>query len=470
MSIVSLFLSLVTLTIASQADFDRLPSLLSQALKGEEDIEVVFEPGAYYYQEKHLEINGVRRPGLRLSFHCDGVVFLPVAGPEKGWSDAFSNPVTHAPLEVFTPLKQVLRRPEIRNAGTGLCRVRADEGYVSERNANDMYLVLTQWYQSRVYKVVKIERGYIYFQADKVTSDGSPEYDPDSDYRYGRVLPRYVLVKPSSAPAEAYRGTASRFLTVLDCSLKSFTLTGARFVGNGGKDCLIQFYKVVSDGIELSGCSFEHIHGNTVQVQYTGHFSFRENRLTGLWKTGLIIDYFSPGAVVTGNRFDDTGLLMAQDFCIIARGSDFRITDNVFRNFTYGAIGIGTHWREPIPASSSGIVERNELYCTDSFNRYLMDSGAIYTWTSNRDVTIRYNYIHDIGGYRDNRGIFCDDGTVNVKILDNRILRIKNSWCIDLRRVASVERDSRSYVKKTNVGNQLSGNDVDGRIRFVNRD
>lgn len=63
----------------------------------------------------------------------------------------------------------------------------------------------------------------------------------------------------------------------------------------------------------------------------------------------------------------------------------------------------------------------------------LMDSGAIYTWTQNDQVIIRYNYIHDYTGASDNRGMFCDDGAANFKIIGNRILRIANSYCVDSR-------------------------------------
>ena len=110
------------------------------------------------------------------------------------------------------------------------------------------------------------------------------------------------------------------------------------------------------------------------------------------------------------------------------------------------------------------------MYCTDGFSRYLMDSGAIYTWTINKDVTLSGNYIHDIGGYGDNRGIFCDDGTVNVTIVNNKVVRIRNSWCIDLRRVASVEKDPRSAIRRSNVGNRMENNVVDGKVRFINLD
>ena len=97
-------------------------------------------------------------------------------------------------------------------------------------------------------------------------------------------------------------------------------------------------------------------------------------------------------------------------------------------------------------------------------------SASATTWTINRDVTIRDNYIHDIGGYGQNRGIFCDDGTVNVHIVGNRVLRIRNFYCIDLRKMLSIENDPASAIRKVNVGNTLENNIVDGDVRFWNRD
>ena len=100
----------------------------------------------------------------------------------------------------------------------------------------------------------------------------------------------------------------------------------------------------------------------------------------------------------------------------------------------------------------------------------LIDTGAIYTWTINKDVTIRNNYVHDVYGPGDNRGIYCDDGTINVKVTGNRVERVPNSYCIDLRRVEWVETAPGTSIKKTNVGNTVSDNTVDGRISFETRD
>ena len=98
-----------------------------------------------------------------------------------------------------------------------------------------------------------------------------------------------------------------------------------------------------------------------------------------------------------------------------------------------------------------------------------MDTGAIYVYTQNTSLEIRNNFIHDISGPYGNRGIFCDDGTVNTYIHDNRVERISNSYCIDLRRVQSVETRPDSKIRRVNVGNRIEKNQVDGRIRFEQR-
>ena len=461
----------VSVTVASQADFDVLPARIVKLVQeGALNIDVTFREGIYFYRDNQLEFNGLNAPSLRLSFLCSGAVFVGNSEGTAGEYDAFVRLSDLTCRERLSAPVQVLGRPEVVDRKSGLCRVRTREKDVTAKDAAGLSLFLTQWYRSGKYPVRRIQGGYIYFTCQDLTSDGDPFHDPDSDYKYGRVLPRYELLDARTEPVGFHRSTASRFLTVKGCYLGSFTLTGARFLGSAGRDCLMQFYANDAVSIEVSDCRFEHIHGDVVHVQRTPNFRFAGNTLEHLWMQGVTVDYFSSGAEFTQNTFRDTGALMDQTFCIQLRGGNFHVHDNVFSDFTYGAVGIGTYYRESVPASASGVVEENEFSCTPSFTRYLMDSGAIYTWTINKRVVIRKNYIHDIGGYKDNRGIFCDDGTVNVHILENRIQRIANSYCIDLRRVPKVARDPQSYAKRVNVGNRLEGNIVDGKVRFENDD
>ena len=460
-----------SVTVASQADFDVLfARIATLAKEGVSSIDVNFRSGIYFYRDNQLEIKGLNSPSLRLSLHCSDAVFVGASEGTGSEYDAFVRLQDLTCRERLSAPVQVLGRPEVVDRTSGLCRVKTREKDVSAKNANGLFLFLTQWYRNGKYPVQRIQGGYIYFTCPNYAPDGEPLHDPDCDYKYGKILPRYELLDARTEPAACHRSTASRFLTMQGCYLGSFSLSGARFIGNGGGDCLMQFYANDAVSVEVSDCRFEYIHGTVVQVQRTANFRFVNNSLQHLWTHGITVDYFSSGAEFAGNRFHDTGLLMDQSFCIQLRGSNFQVHDNVFSDFTYSAIGIGTHFKESVPASASGIVENNELYCNPGFTRYLMDSGAIYTWTINKHVVIRRNYIHDIGGYKDNRGIFCDDGTVNVHILENRVQRIANSYCIDLRRVSKVAKDPNSYVKKVNVGNRLEGNIVDGKIRFENDD
>ena len=461
----------VSVTVASQADFDVLSARITKSAKeGAQSIDVTFREGIYFYRDNQLDIRGLNAPSLRISLHCSGAVFIGASEGERSEYDTFVRLSDLTCRERLSAPVQAQGRPELVDRKSGLCRVKTKEKDVPAAKADGLFLILTQWYRSEKYPVQRIQGGYVYFVCPDYASDGNPFHDPDSDYKFGKVLPRYELLDARSEPAGCHRSTASRFLTLHGCYIGTFTLTGARFVGNGGRDCLMQFYADDAVSVEVSNCRFEFIHGDVVHVQRTSNFRFADNVLEHLWMHGVTVDYFASGAEFTGNRFRDTGILMDQTFCIQLRGSNFHVHGNVFKDFTYGAIGIGTFYRESVPASASGVVEENDLSCSSGFTRYLMDSGAIYTWTINRNVVIRKNHVHDIGGYKDNRGIFCDDGTVNVHILENRVERIANSYCIDLRRVSRVAKDPQSYAKKVNVGNRLEGNVVDGKVRFENDD
>ena len=91
----------------------------------------------------------------------------------------------------------------------------------------------------------------------------------------------------------------------------------------------------------------------------------------------------------------------------------------------------------------------------------LMDSGAIYTWTQNDEVIIRYNYIHDYTGAGDNRGIFCDDGANNLKLYGNVVLNTPNCYSIDSR----MGKDQKEGFTN-NANNFMAHNVVDNGVRF----
>ena len=121
----------------------------------------------------------------------------------------------------------------------------------------------------------------------------------------------------------------------------------------------------------------------------------------------------------------------------------------------------------------SSVIEDNEIYQTPEFrkapSRTLMDSGAIYLGTISQGQVVRNNYIHDIVGATDNRGIFLDDGAVHAEVYGNLVIGIANSYCIDSRRTRWVETHPRTRIDRVNVDNYIGENWVDGPVRFETR-
>ena len=61
---------------------------------------------------------------------------------------------------------------------------------------------------------------------------------------------------------------------------------------------------------------------------------------------------------------------------------------------------------------------------------------------------------------------FGDDGTCNVHIYGNRVVRVEGTFCIDLRMFRRVGWMKGSRVHDPNTGNVMYGNIIDGRCRF----
>ena len=497
----------VRIVVDSQDAFDRLSAELTRSLKSQdEDVVVEFRKGVYAFSEKHLALKGLYCPKQRVTLQCNGSTFLAKGtdyqlksvrtqvwkascqGPFD-YRDGFADLSTGASIDLRAPVKAALARPEIVDRKQGICRIKVKEPDLSATSAEGVFILLSQAYRGIVYPVLKIQSGYLYFQSPKLTTDGNPETDPDADYKTLRELPHYILYNHPAGGLDLYmtgteligkrsrsihRGEATNFLTVDNCVFGAFTLQGGRFVANRAGGSLIRLEAVRSTETAIRECTFDGIRSEVVQVYGSTNFLFCDNTLIRSYRNGVFLDFFTAVAEIRNNKFSDTGWMMDHDFCINANASGMKIHHNVFENFSYGAIGIGSYFMQPIPASASGVIEENELYCTTAFlkrpARLLMDSGAIYTWTINKDITIRNNYIHDIGGYGWNRGIFCDDGTVNVAIEGNKIRNVQNSYSIDLRLCTEVEKNPYSRINRVNVGNKLENNDVDGKVRFENRE
>lgn len=461
--------------VRTQEEFDAFPEKLAQALPEADSVRVEFGPGTFFFAEDHLDWQGLDCAGVDVILSgkdtrlvaADGVGEMPFS-PDDGWVDLEKD----TDVSRMGPTRTALFYPVPSLLHRGRFRLRCREPDLSEAEAADVYVVVTQWFQGALYKVVKISRGVAHLE--RVGEHSTAWF---TELRFGRCLPRYRMINhPADRPAEtAHRSLASTFCRLDDCRLGTFRIEGIRFLGNRAGEPLLLFKGLQADSTVVSGCSFEGIRSTVVSCVSSGHVRFRNNAVTRCYRGGVTADPASADVRVESNAFRDMGLALTNAPAVLCKGPEYRIAGNLFEDFAYAAVGVGTHFKETEDPVSSGIVEDNEICMTEAFRRkpmrMLIDSGAIYIWTQNAGTVIRHNYIHDIEGHHGNRGIFGDDGVLGVHVEDNLVLDVHPSWCIDLRKRHKVQRMAGSLVEKANVANRVTGNVVNGRCRlYVRKD
>lgn len=460
----------VLIDVHSQADFDALPARLDSvlALKQSARIDVRIHPGVYFYRERSLFLTGLDCPETQIAFSGDDCVLV---AEDDGKGHRLENNYVDLermePVDVWGTVCKARTWPVPVLFHPGVYKILSHEPDVSEEDARDLWLHITQWFSAPFYRVLKIENGWIYFR--KETESETWMW---SELRYGRCLPRFILCdKPSRDDLHAC--TAANFLTVTDSRLGSVTMENIRFLGNGAGNSLIWFEDVQSDSIRVSDCTFTHIRSSVIHIANTNDFSVTNCSFTENYQNCISIHDGSRNSVVSNSRFVGNGRMMTNAPLIRCRGVNYWIHDNYFEDFSYSALGLGIHFTEEDLYGSGGVVEHNEICQSPAFRegiiRCLVDSGAIYIATNNQRTVVRENYVHDIDGPHYNRGIFADDGPKNVTIEGNTVLRIHNGYCIDLRKCLRVRWLRNSKVSTPNTGNIMRGNRYDGRARFYVR-
>ena len=488
------------INVYTNADFYALETNLRKALQesGDDDINVSFAPGGvYFFYNNHLKLDYLNYPGKRITINGNGATIIGAGTILKpacrlsrkyktgsyDWGYGVIDLDKMVDVRPIGPVKRALAPIEVIDENSGLCRFKADEK--NFKSPEEVSVQFTSWYLGLTYPVVKIEGGYIYFTAHDLTYDGH-YYNIEGDKRYKNALPKYQILNSPQADAFWYKGKlrfrnrgrkyniceASKFLFINNCTFKSFEVKGLNFLGNSDLEEVLIHICRCTGGISFHHCTFRGIRNRVFSAFPVKSITISDNTVEGCYRGFYRENIEGIGTTIVRNVFRGNQLFFGNFSEITCLGQNFRIADNIFEDFSYGAVSVGVHFASSmaVPPLTSGVVENNEMYQTDKFRkeptRTLMDSGAIYCTTSNLDVILRNNYIHDYTGGGDNRGIFLDDGTNNVTVERNRVERIANSYCIDMRRVASVETMPNSYVKKTNVGDKLIDNIVDGTVRW----
>ena len=470
--IIASLLSLL-LNIRTQADFDALPARLDSVLRAKEVpglVEVHIGPGVYFYGERHLDLNWLDLPGTRISITGDNCTLVAKdngSGHALGYS--YVDLETLEGEDIWTPVRKAGSWPFPVLFKKGVYKIRCNEPDLSEEEAKDFWLHISQWFVGPFYPVIKIKNGWLYFRKDGDV--GTPVL---SELRYGRCLPRYVLCdKPKRKDLHAC--TVTTFLSLSNSRLAGFDMEGISFLGNATGQYLIWLDGVQANSVAIRKCRFSDLRSIGVKVDRTDGFLLEDCLFTKNYNSCLNINEESRNAVISGNRFIGNGRMMTNQPLIRCSGVNYHVVGNYIEDFSHSALGLGINYIDKDKYGTSGIVEKNEICQSEAFRKHpmrsLVDAGAIYISTNNAKTVVRNNYIHDIDGPHGNHGIFADDGVMNVTIEGNTILRIRNGRCIDLRKCFKIVRHPETTVYTPNTGNIIRDNVYDGKVRiFVRKD
>ena len=473
----SIFLALFATTanatsimVHSQQDFDLLSKRILEAVnQGDKIICIDIEAKELTFTDNQISLAGIRQPDVSISIHGKGVSIMS----QGKIVEELKNPSLmylkdgdyYNPWTTFQQLDDTI---SIVDEEAHLCRIYTPSKNKKDKNPQNKYINYTCWYTSRTSPVTCIGKYWIEFDGgDWAVPRQGNFYNVNMDFSYAKMYPRYRLFGTEEILEEVYECEASTLLKLSYCNLKSFSIDSINVTGSSNNGPLIFIAGCHTDSTVIANSSFRCIGGTVLLDRKSANVCFTNNKVDTFMGYGIQSEVGSTGVKVTDNTFSNCTLGMEIGFAVQMRSDNFTVSGNTIFNFCYGGIGAGIWAGTPTDCKCRGIITGNELFYTEDFlsdlpQYTLMDSGAIYTWTRCDGVTISQNYIHDIAGIKDNRGIFCDDGTKNVTLADNRIEQIHNSYDIDLRWCETYKEK----VPDHNTGNALNNNKTTGKVRF----
>ena len=487
------------IVVRDQSSFDGLQGLLEKTLStSEKDIYVCFQKGKYIAKEKHISISGIRKPNTRLYFIGNNSIIIP-DGREYVDEDVFKGPfdpgnswiLDEEIMDFWSEVKYAETQVEVIDQKSFLCRLKSEERIADNPNPEHSYILIPHWYRSSTYKITKIKDQYIYFTAADLEISYNRGYNVNDDYNIWKKKVRYKLcnvedvneglsindgrIRLSSISATIREAQMNCFMVIENSSLSSIAITGFNYNGNSnyGLSSLLYLSNVYANDIAINDCCFHGLRSKAISVLSSNNVRIEDNAFYDCYLGGILSDNGSMSTKVINNTFIRMGKGLKNTFCVICRGCDYYVSGNKMIDFGYGGIGVGVWYKSPMNIPCRGVSENNDLSYTKEYlsnidNNCIMDGGAIYIWTKNERAIIRNNHIHGFSGMAGNRGIFCDDGAFNVQIIGNVITGIENSYCIESRRVSSVEctQTPESGIMKSNINVVIKDNILDGPILF----
>lgn len=489
--------------INNQNQFEQLtPSLKTALNEGRRNVCVIIKEGRYLFKEHHLNLDECHFPDAEITIKGKNVVVVPEG---KWYADGdtihqivdgescFLNSNNDV-LPTWGELMYADSLIEVTDTINNICRIRCKRlENLQITEGGQAYIQVTRWCRCIQYNVVKIENGYVYFKAHDLEYSSMfirKGYNVNYDYLYALQTPRFrlcnigdnscvsILKNTVTCPAKdkaVYLCSASNFLTSFKTELKSLTIQGLTFLG--GRSAippLLYFHTTNYKRIEISNCNFIGQKNRLLNFNFSQNLLFTNNVVKENYTDCISCFNATLNTFFTDNVFENNGLSLSSNRCVSCSGRNYYIARNTFKDFGYCAISVGMGYNGEMRIPTQGVVEYNHMYYDQEHfenpKKYtIMDSGAIYVWTQNAGTIIRFNYIHDYNGMRENRGIYLDDGAHHVSVYGNIVMNVPNCHTIDSRRVPGTEKSKNkvSFSETNNIDNNILYNITNGTINFV---
>ena len=375
-----------TIVVRNQQGFDQMNEDIREAANvGKKDIVVKIKKGRYLFHEDHLTLKGLP-DGISIKLKGEDVRVYAEGGKVGHTESIYNSNVYYqgrkkVVVDNWTDVRQSEQLIEVVDSLAKVCRLKTNDGDIA--TIGDMIQV-SQWYMTYTYPVIDNKDGYTYFTANNLKRcDGGKSWNLNFDYVYAKEYPRYRIWSTSNNRKKTCEGNAIRFINAQNVRFKYLTLEGICFYGNAyqSSGALLSLFGVKADKVCINNCEFRNCHSTCILLGNSTNTIINNCKFYDNLTTGIKTNGWCENVQVTDCLFENNSCGWNNTFCVNIKGRNFLVARNTFRDFGYGAVGIGEHYSDK-KVWVSGVIEGNEIYYTSQYyteywKHTLMD-GAQY--------------------------------------------------------------------------------------------
>lgn len=502
---------LYVVEVNSQEDFNNIQSEIESAPN--KTIEIVLKGGLYKYKQNHINLSDKsdskiiilrNRIGESVRIISDGLEYTPdgkentpthwiidrdtlynqssvFVDQDGNYVDIFNE--AYGQIDnIFYAAGQVEVDDSVTNGKKVPLPKQLETLSLSEEECSTAYMWIATSFQSFYLKINKIENGYIYCTS---TNSLNGEFGYVGKIRiklFGvsdRVSSKYITVYKNkmyipNSISKLYECVNTKFITLFNTDYDLFVY-GIDFIGSGrnttakynpmyeanfpsliylagGYDSVTQ-QTTFKGRVYVQSCNFTNIASfSCISGNRINGFGITECTFKDLYQGGASFLNCKNGVIKYNlqeriGRDNDNCAGFSLMECFETTMSFNRVVD--FPAVAYSGGGA---------KEATCIIENNECYYTKDYyihakEHTLVDLGAIYASQASESTIIRYNYVHNIRGIGNNRGIMLDNTPNNCKVYGNVIMDIRG-WTIDFNKInVTGKGDGRGNVCMNNILN-----------------